>query len=292
MTAIREQAMLLGAGRSLVGIVTPPAEDVGPGDRPAVVMLNSGIIHRVGANRMNVSLARALAAAGHLVLRFDLSGIGDSDPRGDGLSPLEAHLADIREVIDALQASRGVQRVVLLGLCSGADHAVIYAAQDARVVGAVLLDPTLPRTRRYYLHLYGRRALRPRIWWRMLCGRYHLWRSLAARLRAAVRRPVQAPGPATSSRPSRAEAFAYMERAYDQAARAGLQFLAVFTSGLERQHNYREQILDAFPRVPFGGQLRLEYHADADHTFAAAACRERVIREIVAWMQQAAFPSR
>lgn len=292
MTVIREQALLLGASQSLVGIVTPPVEGAAAADQPAVVMLNSGIIHRVGANRMNVSLARALAAAGHLVVRFDLSGIGDSEPRSDGLPPLEAHLADIREVIDTLQATRGVQRVVLLGLCSGADHSVVYAAQDARVVGAVLLDPTIPRTRRYYLRLYGRRAMRPRIWWRMLCGRYRLWHALASRIAAASQRPDPSAGQVPDGRPSRAEVFAYMERAYDQSVRSGVQFLAVFTAGLERQHNYREQILDAFPRVPFGQQLELQYHAEADHTFAAQACRDRVIREIVQWMQQARFPMR
>lgn len=297
----REQTLLLGARKALVGVITQPAAapsaqaDTPPGgERPTVVMLNSGIIHRVGANRMNVSLARRLAQAGFTVVRFDLSGIGDSDPRNDGLSPIEAVLADIREVLDALQASRGATRFILLGLCSGADHAVVYAPGDPRVVGIVQLDPTIPRTRRYWLKLYGRRVLRPRLWWRMLGGRYHVWRGLWQAARRRLQPAPRPPADPSGSRrpPTREEAFAYLEGAYRQAVLADVQFFSVFTPDLPRQHNYREQILDAFPSVPFGAQLRLEFHAEADHTFAAPACRERVISAIVEWATGTTFVSR
>src|SRR5208337_1020254 len=80
----------------LVGIVTQPV-DYEPEDRPVFVILNTGIIHRVGHHRMYVSLARALARLGYQVLRFDLSGIGDSESREDGLSLLDGALADVRE---------------------------------------------------------------------------------------------------------------------------------------------------------------------------------------------------
>src|SRR5690606_1367498 len=116
--------------------------EAAPKDPPFVLILNAGIIHRAGPNRLHVTLARALSAAGFPVLRVDLSGLGDSPPREDGAAPLDAALADIRDILDTLQATRGVQRVVLMGLCSGADHSVIYAASDPRVVGVALLDPS------------------------------------------------------------------------------------------------------------------------------------------------------
>ncbi len=86
-----------------------------PTDRPAAVILNAGIVHRVGPNRMFVTLARRLAAAGTFVLRFDLSGIGDSETRNDGLAPFDSSLADIREVLDMLESTRQIRRVVLAG---------------------------------------------------------------------------------------------------------------------------------------------------------------------------------
>ena len=50
--AYKEQAVLLGR-HSLVGIVTrpPPARQK---DEPVVVILNTGIVHRVGHHRMYV----------------------------------------------------------------------------------------------------------------------------------------------------------------------------------------------------------------------------------------------
>src|ERR1700754_2059370 len=75
---IHDQVVMIGARNSMVGLVTQPV-DYEPSDRPVFVILNSGIIHRVGHHRMYVSLARMLARAGYQVLRFDLSGIGDSE---------------------------------------------------------------------------------------------------------------------------------------------------------------------------------------------------------------------
>ena len=98
---IHDQAVMIGARKTLVGIVTQPV-DYEPEDRPVFVILNSGIIHRVGHHRMYVTLARTLAKVGFQVLRFDLSGIGDSKRREDGLSLLDGALADVREVVDWL----------------------------------------------------------------------------------------------------------------------------------------------------------------------------------------------
>ena len=55
------------------------------------------------------------------------------------------------------------------------------------------------------------------------------------------------------------EVRTFLEKAYQDAMELGIQCLAVFTSGFPHQHNYRRQLLDAFPRVRFAGQLRLEH---------------------------------
>ena len=79
---------------------------------------------------MYVTLARELAARGQTVVRFDFSGIGDSEPRNDHLSPLAGCLADIKDVLDSVEGSHKLSRFILMGLCSGADHAVLYAHTD------------------------------------------------------------------------------------------------------------------------------------------------------------------
>src|SRR5438045_1954876 len=82
---MREEAVLFGEFRSLVGIVTEPTTQHPHLARQAVILLNPGIVHRVGPGRIYVKIARALAKMGFVILRFDLSGIGDSAVRHDNL---------------------------------------------------------------------------------------------------------------------------------------------------------------------------------------------------------------
>lgn len=286
----REQAYLIGPRAALVGVVTEGAERPSGAPRPTIVILNAGIIHRVGPSRLHVLLARELAAAGYTTLRFDLSGIGDSAARSDGLPPLDAALADIREVLDWLEATRGGRRVILAGLCSGAMHALCYAGSDKRVVGVVLLDPFTPKTRRYYVRHYGSRLLRARSWYNLAHGDNLLVRRMKARLRrenavedlrAQLQPKLQSP-----------EVRAYLERAYRSALDRDVQFLVAYTAGMESFHNYREQLLDAFPGLHFGDRLRLEYLDGVDHTFTLRADRSRLFRLIVSWVEGATFASR
>jgi pimeloyl-ACP methyl ester carboxylesterase len=283
-TRILDQAVTLGRRRSLVGIVTQPAGYT-PGARSVFVILNSGIIHRVGHHRMYVTLARLLAGAGHQVLRFDLSGIGDSESRADGLAPLDGALADIKEAVDWLVATRSAQRIVLIGLCSGADHALVYGSFDPRVVGLVLLDPSIPPTFKYHWLYFVRHLRRPRSWFDLMIGRGRAWNTLKKYCgdrsdEVLERHRLKLGDPRVR---------AYLESAYQRTMSLGTQCLAVFTSGFPHQHNYRHQILDAFPSVSFDSQLRLEYFAGCDHVFTAEKHRRRLFGVLMEWIQQAGF---
>jgi pimeloyl-ACP methyl ester carboxylesterase len=278
---VREQVVMLGPRKSLVGIVASGASD--GAQLPAIVILNAGIIHRVGPNRMFVTLARRLAAVGHTVVRFDLSGIGDSEPRSDGLAPLEASLADIRDVLDSLTASRQINRVILIGLCSGADQAVVYGGTDPRIVGIVQIDASIPRTSGYYLHHYRGRMFRLASWTNFITGRHPFWSKLLKRSSPTPPKESESDERAVLQT---AEVKDFLTRAYSQTVGAGIHLLSVFTSDLESQHNYREQLLDAFPSVPFGKQLRLEYFAATDHTFTPEADREELMKIVCEWVAQ------
>lgn len=296
MGSIREQALLLGKRKSLVAIIAQePVAARDPVERPVVVILNSGIIHRVGPNRMFVRLARQLAAAGHVVVRFDLSGIGDSEPRTDGLQPLDAALADIREVLDSLEASRQARRFLLVGLCSGADHSIVYGGDDPRVVGMVLIDPSIPRTRGYYVRHYRGRMLRWRSWLNFASGRHPFWKALGRSI--AVRSPQeqdpageQLPEPLPSLQDAQVRTF--LANAYGRVAAAGVDIMAVFTGGREDQHNGATQLLEAFPQVAFGSRLRLEFMGSADHTFTSQSDRCNLLALIASWIAERSSATR
>ena len=74
MKAIRENVFAVGPSKSLVAAVAEPAGGAGTTTLPAIVILNTGIIHRVGHQRMFVILARELAARGYYVAAIDLRG--------------------------------------------------------------------------------------------------------------------------------------------------------------------------------------------------------------------------
>lgn len=278
---ISDRAVLLGRRKSLVGILTQGASS-GRANGPVIVILNTGIVHRIGHHRIYVTMARALARAGYTVLRFDFSGIGDSEPRCDGLPPLEGCLGDIKEALDWLEANCQASRIVLVGMCSGADHAVLYGHSDPRVVALVLMDPSVPATARYYVSYIGQRLTRLRSWLNVGTGRSRAVRIWAKQALYALRSGQAAQGPALRDQQIRIRA----EQVYQASVDRGMKMLAVFTGDSTRQ-SYRDQIFDAFPNVTFGKQLQLEYFRDSDHTFMSADSRSKLIPLVLEWIKTA-----
>lgn len=284
MEGFDEKALLLGRAKSLVGIATLPATGVAQ-RRPAVVFVNSGIVHRVGHHRMYVRLARLLAAAGHAALRFDLSGLGDSASRS-GVSTESAWRMDISDAIDDLASLGAVDQVVLVGLCAGADLIVRYAHTDKRVVGIVLLDPTIPPTARFYVHYIARRIRRLRSWLSFASGRGRLWNELVEHVRFALGAARNAPGSSAADPRNRSE----FEHVYGAAVRGGIRQLIVLTGGAwEGRQSYREQLLEALPNVDFGDTLTLVHLEDCDHTFSSVDDRRRLNDLITGWIGSTPF---
>jgi pimeloyl-ACP methyl ester carboxylesterase len=279
-SAFHELAVQFGRSASLIGILSRPPSEL-PIQRPAVVILNTGIIYRVGHHRMYVTMARKLAALGHLVFRFDLSGIGDSASRGDGLSPSEAHQADVSEALDWLTANFNVNEAVLIGLCSGADIALSYGHSDDRVTGLVLLDPTIPPTVRFYAHYISRRLIQLRSWLSFVSGRGRIWKELSGRVKSVFGATPAQPLSAADHR-IRKE----LEQLYLKSLDRNLKLLFVLTGGpLEGRQSYREQIFDALPNVPLRGRVSVEHFKDVDHTFTSEGARLRLQDLVLGWIK-------
>ena len=139
---VDEHTTLFGRHRSLVSVVTPATDHEPHGNLLGALLLNAGVVHRIGPNRMSVRIARVLAATGVTSVRFDLSGLGDSPPRRDRLSFGDAAVEDTQDVMSQLEQTYGVRRFVLIGLCSGGAVSFKTALADERVVGMVLTNPT------------------------------------------------------------------------------------------------------------------------------------------------------
>lgn len=186
-----EEAVTFGNLNSLVGIVTNPTGEDTEHARTAVIFLNPGIVHRVGAGRIYIKLARALASMGFLALRFDFSGIGDSPVRHDNLQFEKSAVSETQAAMNFLAGTKGVEDFILLGGCSGAKVAFDAAYCDARAIGALLINfpsgegedgsansDAIHRGASFYYRRYALFNLRS--WWRLMVEKTSYRRLLAA----------------------------------------------------------------------------------------------------------------
>ncbi len=106
-----------------------------------VVMCHPMGEEKLWSHRVYVTFARALAAAGVAVLRFDFRGEGDSDGEFS-TSTLESRVEDACLAIDSLRTMcPSVKQLTVLGLRLGAAVAVVAAARHRGVDRLVLWDP-------------------------------------------------------------------------------------------------------------------------------------------------------
>ena len=124
----------------LFGIVT---EGPGAAGRPAVVLVNEGGTHHIGQARMWVDLARRLGTDGYSVLRFDLSGNGDSGTRPGQIAHVARAAEAIDDVADVVRAisPEDPRDVVLVGFCSGA-YQCVEQALAGHPRGICIINPS------------------------------------------------------------------------------------------------------------------------------------------------------
>jgi len=272
----REKVVRFGREAKLVGILSEPP--VGGAVRePMVLLVNSGILHRVGACRFHVRLARRLASEGVASLRFDFSGIGDSEVRRDELAFEQSAVAELREAMDYLTGSKGAQSFVVIGLCSGADMAFEVAKVDPRVVGIGVLDPWAYRTTRYFVNHYAPRLLRASAWTRLI------------RRRLEAARPAPAPSPGVPEElvlPTYVREFPPQERAAADLRGLldrGVELCAIFSGGQSDHYNYEGQFADAFRALPLRAHLLERYFPEADHIFTNLEHQRQVVDTLAGW---------
>jgi hypothetical protein len=268
---MKERAITFGPA-NLVGILSEPDPARAIEGAPAMVILNSGILHRPGASRIYVQIARALAEDGFAALRFDFSGIGDSEVRRDSLPIEERFATETSEAMDYLQGAIGAQRFLVGGLCSGADGAFWAGLRDNRVVGVWQIDAFCYRTFGYYRRRYGPKLLDPRAWVRSLKLRTFSKKSFEREedlfVKPEYRRVF----------PPKDEVGEGLARLLDRGV--GLYFL--FTSGLE-EYLYATQHEETFPELDLGRQARIRHIAGCTHTMTDLEHQRILVEDLRAW---------
>jgi len=307
---ISETSAFLDRGRVLFGILTAPhpvatdtADAAGAKElRTGILLLNAGGTHHIGSNRLYVTLARRWASQGHVVLRMDISGVGDSLPRpGETENAIYTARAaeDIREATHYLRERAGVSECRALGLCSGAYHAFKAAVGGAPLQAVVMINPLTffwkegmsldaPLTDQEVIseaHRYRETAFRLHSWRKLMRGEVDVgkvaqimirrtgawlnrhWRDLARDLGVPLTDDL---GHELEAVAERGTAMLFVFATNDP----GLQLLR--TQGGSRVRKLRAR-----------GQLAIQLINGADHIFTAVSARERLITVLSEALDQA-----
>lgn len=115
-------------------------------NKPTILLLNAGSVHRIGPNRNYVFFTRQLLSMGFSVLRMDFLGLGDSinpDLPQENNPYMPEALKNIEAAVKFLKNNLKVHDVILMGLCSGA-YASFQAAlqlEDDAIREIILINP-------------------------------------------------------------------------------------------------------------------------------------------------------
>ena len=283
---MRVRAFCFGQHRNLVGILTEPPDLVLPVG-PAVLILNAGLLHRVGPQRLHVKLARRIAELGLPAFRFDLSSIGDSLSPPNDQTFTERSADEIKQAMHLLEEQYGTTRFIPMGICSGADLAAYMALHDPRVVGMVGINGSYVDNereerlfraanariqRRYYrTHIFDLSC-----WKRALTGRSN-FRSIfkAARTWCRPGRRNSSSQTSTTSRPP-----SFLRELTAQP----VESLLVYSDGSTAFDIFELGLNDPELRRTATDRLQITVIRNCDHIFTRLESQATLIDTVIKWL--------
>jgi alpha/beta superfamily hydrolase len=299
---MKEEVVRLGVNQALVAVVTEP--DSKPNtDLPAVILFNAGLTHRIGPNRIYVKLARHLTEMGMTVIRFDLSGVGDSSVRMDNATFEAGVIDDARQVMDYLSRNKGSKSFFLMGHCGGGLISLGIANQDPRTVGVVMINAEggdtqwdeYDRKRKsshYYENYYGRDALvSSKKWKKFLTGQADygsifrnifiniLWHRIAAtgfKIKKTLFAKTE-----SLTRPEVAALFETIPALVER----NTNILIIYSKGSSGLERTQLLIRDIRKKLSKPQKFKLEVMAQCDHTFTLLESQKRLNKLIADWCQ-------
>lgn len=282
------------------GILTQPTSPA----ITVVVLLPAGLKYHVGPHRLNVKLARQLAAIGYTVLRVDPLGLGESDGVL-GPAPTRAlwrmvevggFVDDVLLVCRALRDQFDGVPLVVGGLCGGAITAQLAAAEPCTIRGVISIATPVTQSRadgeppstvsealarhhmRSYLFKFGSKAA----WLRVVRGEsdFHaIRRTVQASLRSwfggrsnAIRYP--------SGNPKFLESFHALQK-------SGVEHLLLFGENDNRWIEFQAAVLQPYLQgARMGKHYAIETIPDANHELHFSEWQHRAAQIIVEWLER------
>lgn len=281
---MKEDAIVFGSAQSLVGVLTHPEGGRPDPAKPALIVVNAGLVHRVGPHRMHVALLRRMARCGFMGLRFDFSGIGDSLPRADMMPYTRSTVEEVREVMSAVTERTGIEKFCLIGLSSGALVSLASAGADPRIVGVCMINPHGFAASSVWgqhvesVHLrrvYTRNLFSMHSWRKLLTGKSDYRRLGKTLLSRWSREREEATEISSVVEETRPELLAFFG--------LGIDTLMVFSEKDRSIHNL-EEILGPGWQRQLNGKVKVVEIAGANHTLASPAHLQQAVQAIDGWL--------
>jgi len=273
---VKETVCQFGPKNNLFGILTHPEDANAVSNAPIAVVLNAGIVHRIGPFRLHVKLARQLAERGFTTLRMDLSGLGDSQTRSGKIESNQSRaVLDVADALDFLTQHTGTDRFVVLGLCSGAFNAHQVAVQDSRIVGSVFLDGIVFRTLGFYIRHHLMRLFR-----------FRFWRNLFKRRLLKTFDSNEAEGGTLAESEFFGEDLDRDSVIKDLKGmlNRGVRMLFLYTDGYDDICG-RAQFQEMYGLQADDNALQVEYYPKSEHTFRLIENREAACNRVANWFE-------
>lgn len=273
---MKETVCTFGPDNSQFGILTTPDESVRIAGAPIALILNAGIVHRIGPFRMHVDIARQLAEKGISTLRLDLSGLGESAPRTGKLEIEDRAELDVSDAMDYLTEQTGTEQFVLLGLCSGAYNAHKVAVKDHRIVGSVFMDGIVFRTIGFFFRHRVGKFFKPRFW-RNTIKRRFVYNEFD---NAESEGSDLGESEFFENDMSLDEVVNDLKGLLDR----GVQMLFLYTDGYDDICG-RSQFKEMYGLRPDDKQLQVEYYPKSEHTFRLIENRKVACERVANWFE-------
>ncbi|MEE9423656.1 MAG: hydrolase 1, exosortase A system-associated [Methylococcales bacterium] len=266
-----------------------------PSKQCGVLIVVGGPQYRVGSHRQFLLLARELASNGFPVLRFDYTGMGDSEGEQKTFENIDA---DLRAAIDVFyQQHSDLKNIVIWGLCDAASAALFYAYQDQRVKGLVLLNPWVYTTqgaaKTYLKHYYLQRLLSRELWSKIFSGKFDAVASIASLVSMIKKMLSISPSKNFDKEHTNAIQAISPDLPLPERMKQGLErfeypVLCILSGHDLTASEFKELIAANSDWQQLFNQQRIQRlnFDESDHTFSRAVWRNQVSEWTIDWLQK------
>lgn len=270
-------------GVPLIGIAHVPET---PGRVGLLTLAAGGVQYRAGSGRQLVILARALAAAGTPVMRFDHRGHGDSAGEPLGFEHMEYDLERAIEVFR--EQVPGIEHLVLYGGCEGASAIMMNAWRWPEVKSVILANPWVDggrakavATRKHF----QKRLFDASFWRKFFSGQYNLM-EYAASFATHVKKRLTETRTKPAQQPEAAAQDHFVERMRDGFQRFNGRTLLLKSgrSMLSDEFDVLVASAKAWRQACARDSVSRLVLPEADQTFSTEVSRQQLCKAALDWV--------